>query len=169
MKCKFYRLYVRNSTSELLRISHKLDKLQRLHSFLAWRRRQFFWLCFVSLIRFSYWSKCHVNIILELWQFSFHKGLTRNQEIRKTLVWVLPNIWILGQVMDTKFGVNVSNDMLLNAAKFQGFSFYRCDVKGKPIGGGKITPHPLRLELNYYNPSQNIWSTTLIIFSWLSA
>ena len=41
--------------------------------------------------------------------------------------------------MDTKFGTNVSNRMLLNAAKFQDYSFYRILViKAKPIevGGG---------------------------------
>ena len=30
---------------------------------------------------------------------------------------VLPNIWRLGQVSDSKFGTNVSNEMLLNTAK----------------------------------------------------
>ena len=39
--------------------------------------------------------------------------------------------------MDTKFGTNVSNRMLLNAAKFQGYIFYRfLVIKGKPTGGG---------------------------------
>ena len=44
--------------------------------------------------------------------------------------------------------------MLLNAAKHQGYSFYRFLVaKGKPIGGGsKITPPPIptqvRLNVN---------------------
>ena len=41
-----------------------------------------------------------------------------------TPVSVLPNIWRLGRVMDTKFGKDVSNEMLLNTAKFQGYSFY---------------------------------------------
>ena len=37
--------------------------------------------------------------------------------------------------MDAKFGVNVSNKTLLNAAKFQGYSFYRFWViKEKPTG-----------------------------------
>ena len=45
--------------------------------------------------------------------------------------------------MDTKFGMIVSNRMLLNAAKFQGYSFYRFWViKGNPSGGDKITPTP---------------------------
>ena len=82
--------------------------------------------------------------VLELWQFFFYKGLTRNSEIRNTPVWVWPNIWRLGPVRDTKFCKNVSNEMLLNAAKCQGYSFYGFWViKGKPKGvGGKIKIPP---------------------------
>ena len=108
---------------------------------------KFFWRCFVPLVKFSYWSKFHVNIITGsgIITIFFCKGLTRNPEIRKTPVCVLPNIWRLGLVMDTKFGTNVSNKILQNAAKFQGCSSYRFRViKGKPtgVGGGKITPPP---------------------------
>ena len=81
--------------------------------------------------KLSYWSKFHVNIITGsgVMTISFYKGLTRNPEIGNTPVWVLPNIWRLGRVMDTKFGTNVSNKMLLNAAKCQGYSFYSFWVK----------------------------------------
>ena len=44
------------------------------------------------------------------------KELTRNPKIGNTPGWVFPNIWRLGQVRDTKFGKNVSNGKLLNAA-----------------------------------------------------
>ena len=45
-------------------------------------------------------------------------------------------------VRDAKLDTNVSNKMLLNAAKCQGCSFYRFWViKGKPTGG-KITHQP---------------------------
>ena len=72
----------------------------------------------------------------------FYKGLTRNFEIENTPVWVLPNIWKLGQVMDTKCRTDVSNRNLLNAGKFQGYSFYGFWViKGKPTGGG-WNPNP---------------------------
>ena len=37
--------------------------------------------------------------------------------------------------MDTKFRTNVSNRMLLNAAQFQSYSFYRFVVKRKPTEG----------------------------------
>ena len=47
----------------------------------------------------------------------FYKGLTRNVEIGDTPVCVLPNIWRLGQVRDTKFSMDVSNEILLDAAK----------------------------------------------------
>ena len=40
--------------------------------------------------------------------------------------------------MDTKFGTNVSNRMLLNAAKCKDYSIYRFWViKGKPTGRGE--------------------------------
>ena len=42
----------------------------------------FFWCCFVSFVKFSYWSKFHVNIITgsSIMAISFYKGLTRNPE-----------------------------------------------------------------------------------------
>ena len=109
----------------------------------------FFWRCFVSLVKFSYWSKFHVNIITGsgIMTIFFQKGLTRNPEIRYTPLRVLLMIWRLGQVMDTKFGINVSNKMLLNAAKCQGYSRYRFWViQGKPTGGGEVKL-PQRLGL----------------------
>ena len=80
----------------------------------------------------------------------FYKGLTWNPEIGNTHVWVLPKIWRLGQVRDTKLGMNVSHKELLNAAKYQGYSFYRFGIiKGKPTGGVKLPPTPTpRLGLN---------------------
>ena len=42
----------------------------------------------------------------------------------------------LGRVRNTKFGTNVFNKMLLNAAKCHGYSFYRLQgIKGKSMGG----------------------------------
>ena len=111
--------------------------------------------CFVSLVKFSYWSKFHVNIITGsgIITIFFYKGLTRNPKIGNTLVWLLPNIGRLRQAMDTRFGTNVSNKILLNAGKFQGYSSYRFWViKGKPTGEGvKFPPPPppkLGCELN---------------------
>ena len=75
--------------------------------------------------------------------------MTRNPEIRNNPVLVLPNIWRLGQVMETKFDTYVSNKILLNAAKLQGNSSYPFWViKGKPTGGRvKLPPHPPRPRL----------------------
>ena len=63
------------------------------------------------------------------------KGLNKNPEIGNTPVLILPNIWRLGQVRDTKFGTNVSNIKLLDTAKCQGYNFY-CFlvIKEKPTG-----------------------------------
>ena len=90
----------------------------------------FFWHCFVSLVKFCYWSKFHVNIIVGsgVMTIFFYNGLSRNPKIRNTLIWVLPNIWRLGQVRDTKFDTNVSNKMLLDAAKYQGFFYHYIEI-----------------------------------------
>ena len=65
-----------------------------------------------------------------------YKGLTRNPEIGNIPVWVLPSIYRLSLVGDTKFSTNVSNEKLLNATKCQGYSFYRFWViKGTPTKG----------------------------------
>ena len=125
-KYMFYRLCVHNPASRFFQIGCKLEKWQWCQNFPTWPHRQFFLRCFVTFVKFSYWSKFYVNIITgsEVMTFSFYKGLTRNLEIRNTPVWVLSNIWKLGKVKNTKFGRNISNEILLNAAKCQGCTFY---------------------------------------------
>ena len=111
----------------------------------------------VSVVMFIYWSKFHLNIITRsgVKTICFYKGLTRNVEIGNTPVSVLPNFSRLGRVRNVKFGTNVSNKMLLNAAKCQGYSFYRFWVtKEKPTS--KITkfypPSPrLRLKIKTHS------------------
>ena len=69
----------------------------------------------------------------------FNKGLARNLEIENIPVWVLSNIWRLEYVSGTKIATNVSNEILLYAAKYQSYSFY-CFwvIKGKPTGGSFV-------------------------------
>ena len=102
-----------------------------------------FWRCFISLIKFSYSSKFHVNIITVsgVMKIFFYKGLTRNLVNGNTPVWVLPNIRRLEQDRDTKFGTNVSNKILLKVAKCQDYSFH-CFwvIKKKPTVRVKLTP-----------------------------
>ena len=59
----------------------------------AWHHHQFFWCC-VSLVKFSYWSKCDVSIISSsrILTIFVHKSLTRILEIGYTPVWVLSKI-----------------------------------------------------------------------------
>ena len=110
---------------------------------------KFFWWCFVSLIKFSYWSKFYVNIITGsgVMTIFFYKGLTRNHKIRNTRVWVLPSILRLGQVRDTKFGTNVSNEMLLNAAKCYCYNFY-CFELLRDNQSYHYDPHPDKSKLS---------------------
>ena len=119
-----------------------------------------------SGIRFSDSSRLVINwkndndrdmLVLELWQF-FYKGLARNWEIGNTPVWALGKISRLGQVKDTKFGTNVSNEMLLNDAKCQDCSFYDFWViKGKSNEGRGITSSPPWLELIFAGVNFKKW------------
>ena len=49
---------------------------------------KFYCRCFVSSVKFSYWSKFHINIIIGsgVMGISFYKGWTRIPEIRNTSV-----------------------------------------------------------------------------------
>ena len=84
---------------------------------------------------FSYWSKFPVNIITGsgVMAIVFYKGLTRNPEIRKTQVCVLPNIWRLERVRDTKIGANVSNEILMGYSSYR-FWFIKRKLTGE-VGG----------------------------------
>ena len=77
-----------------------------------------FWRCFVSFVKFSYWSKFHVNFITGpgVIPIYFYKGLTRNPEMEYLN---LCNIWRLGRVRVTKFGKNVSDKKLLNVSQIR--------------------------------------------------
>ena len=114
----------------------------------------FFWLCFFSLDKFSYWPKFHVNIITGsgVMTISFYKGFLRNPEIRRNPVRVLFNIWRLGRVKNTKFGTNVSNKMLLKSTKYQSYSFYLFWVIMENQQVHKITHHPpTQIEFKGYS------------------
>ena len=119
------------------------------------KKLNFFWCCFVVLINCSHRSKIHVSIITGygVATIFIYNRLTRKPEIGNTPIWVLPNIWRLGRLRDTKLGKNVSDKMLLNAAKRLGYSFYHFwATKGKPTGWGRggYPRHP-RLGLNKFN------------------
>ena len=107
--------------------------------------------CFVSLVKFSYWSKFHISIITgsRAMTIFFYKGLTRNPEIRNTLLCVLPNTWRLGQVGDTKFSTNIFNKLLLNAAKCKGYSCYCFLLRENQQGEGwrgELPPTPIGVK-----------------------
>ena len=121
--------------SGLLQIGHKSEIWQWQHNLATWRHRQI-WRRFVYLVKFSYWSKFHVNIITGygVMTIYFYKGLTRNPEVGNTPFLVLPNIWKLGWVRDTKVDMDVSNAILLNATKCH---YYR---------GCKLSPTQIRFN-----------------------
>ena len=82
--------------------------------------------CCVYLVKFSYWSKFHANVITGsgVVRICVYKELTRKPEICNTPVWIFHKIWRLGGVRNTKFGTNFSNKKILNTVKYQVYSFY---------------------------------------------
>ena len=118
------RLCVRNPTYRMLQIGHKLENGNDATIF---QNEVIVEFCDVVLFLLSslVTSPSFMSIsslVQELW--AMYPWLKRNLEIGNTSVWVLSNIWRLGRVRNTKFGTNVSNKMLLNAAKCQGYSFF---------------------------------------------
>ena len=86
----------------------------------------------------------------------FYKGL----KMKMPVVWVLPNIWRLGQIRNTKFGTDVSKEMFLHATKCQSYIFY-CFwvIKGKPTNGwgGRykiLPPTQIRVKVRCF---QKFW------------
>ena len=108
-----------------------------------------FWCCHVSFLKFSYWYKFHINIITSsrVMTILLYNWLTKYLDVGNIHVLILPNIWRLAQVRNTRFVTNIYNEMLLNAAKYHVYSFYRFwVVKGKITEGGKITPYAFHFE-----------------------
>ena len=104
----------------------------------------------VSFVKFSFWFEFHVNVIISFSVTTIFpdKGLTRNPEIGNTPVWVLLKIRRLGQVRDTKFDINISNEMLQNASKCYGHSLFLLFLNylrgTNRWGGGVKSPPPDR-------------------------
>ena len=88
----FYRLSIQNPVSTLLEIDGKITTTPKFIDMTLWSISLTF--SFASLLKFSYCSKFHINIIAGSGVVTvfFHMELTRNPEIRNTLVWVSPNI-----------------------------------------------------------------------------
>ena len=124
-----------------------------------------FWRWFVSLVKFSCWSKFNVNIITGsgTMSISFYKGLTRNLEIGNTPVWVLPNIidwselWIPNLVRMSL----IECCWMLQNSTVTAFTVF--ELLRENQLGGKITPtpsHPPRL----IEPSYVFSGTTYVFF-----
>ena len=105
---------------------------------------KFFWRCFVSLVKFSYWSKFHVNIITGsgIMKIFFYKGLTRNPEIGNTPSEFYPisgdwgKLWIqnLAQMSPIKYYWMLQNSSVTALTVFE--------LLRENQLGGKITPPP---------------------------
>ena len=62
-KCQFYKLCIQNQASALLQIGHKLEKMTLMSQFTEMKLSSIFWRFFVSLVKFSHWSKFQIEVI----------------------------------------------------------------------------------------------------------
>ena len=138
IKCKFYRPCVSYPASGLLQIGHKSEKWQWRHSFPTRRHCQLFW-CQFFFMSISL-------LVLEIWQFSFIRDWP---EIRKSEIpaWTFPSIWRLGWVMDTIFGMNVTE--CCKNARVKSFTISGLLKENTQVGmgGGGLKLLPPRLGL----------------------
>ena len=79
-----------------------------------------------------------------------YRELTKNPKIWNTLGWVLFNIWRLGQVKDTNFCRNVSNEKLLNAEKCQVYRENLFWLRSQH----KLLVNPRRIQTSFFVESE---------------
>ena len=111
-------------------------KMTMPSQFAAITSSSIFWRCFVSLVKFSYWPKFHVNIITGsgLWHF-FSQGIDQKPGNRKYPGQSFVQYLETGWVRDIKLSTDISNEILLNTTKCQGYILdYFWVIKGKPTG-----------------------------------
>ena len=133
------------SGSQIARNWSQIGKMTITSQFSNMTSSSIFLTLFCLSCQVCYWSKFHVNIITGsgVMTIFFYNWLSRNPEIRNTPIWVLPNIWRLGQFRDAKFDTNVSNKMLLGCCKIPGFLLPFLSYKRKTNEwGGGFTPCP---------------------------
>ena len=114
---------------------------------------KFFWRCFVSLVKFSYWSKFHVNIITGsgVMTIFFYKGLTGNpeSEIPSSEFCPISGDWgELGIPNLARMSLIKCYWMLQNS-RVTAFTVLEL-LRENQLGGGKITPppHPTQIRVN---------------------
>ena len=110
-----------------LQIGHKSEKWRWRHNLSTWRHRHILLtvFCFSCQVLLLLRVSCQYHHRSRVMTIFFYKGLIRNPEIRNTPVQGLTNIWGLEQVRVTKFCTDVSNEMLLKAAKCEEYILYR--------------------------------------------
>ena len=134
----------------MLQISHKLEDNKDVIIFRHDVIVNFFWRCFVSLIKFSCWSKFHVNIITGsgVMIIFLYKRLTRNPEIGNTPVWVRSISGEWGKLgIPYLAGMSlIKFDWMLQNARVTAFTV--SELLREKQQRGKITPPQPRLGLS---------------------
>ena len=137
------KLWIRNPASGLLQMGTNWKNGNDVTIFWHDMTSSNFWCCFVSFVKFSYWSKFHVNIITgsEVLTNFFYKGLTRNPEIGILSSEFCPISGHWGElgIPNLVQMSPIKCYWMLENVKVTAFTIWV--IMGKPTGG-KITPSP---------------------------
>ena len=138
---------------------------------------KYFWRCFVFLVKFSSWSKFHVNIITGsgIMTIFFYKGLTRNPEIGNTPSQFCPisGDWCKLWIPNLERMSLIEYCWMLQNSKVTAFTVFELlrenygkIIKGKLLWGawGKITPSltEIRVKKRCCDIMQQICRRTLM-------
>ena len=113
---------------------------------------KFFWRCFVSLVKFSYWSKFHVSIITG----------SRKSEIPLSEVCPISGDWGELWIPNLAWMSLIECYWMLQISRVTAFTVFELSRENQR-GGGKVTPPP-RLRLSkmhrcrYYQQRANLYS-----------
>ena len=141
----FYRPWVQNLGSGWLQIGHKSQrKTVTLQFANRWWHCQIFQMlqCFFCQVQLLVQVSCQYHDWFWSYDNFYLWRIDKRSRNQKYHLLSLPSIWRLGWVRNTKFGTNVSNKMLLNDAKCQGYNFCFWFIQGNPTGGIKLPPPP---------------------------
>ena len=111
-----------------------------------------FWRCHLSLVKFSYWSKFHVNIMTAFGVMTIfaHKGLTRNPEIGNTPSEFCPVSEGWGELGRPNLArmYLIKYYWTLQNIRVAAFTVSELLRENQQDGCGKIIPPPPKLGLN---------------------
>ena len=121
---------------------------------------KFFWHCFTSLVKFSYWYEFHVNFITGsgVMTISFNMRLTRNLEIPPSEFCLISGDWDEVGIPNLARAFLIRCYWMLQNASVTAFTVSELLKENQQEGGGGgLHIHPLPTEIRVNNYSKKLF------------